>query len=347
MQIFLFNNSFTEQAQRQMETIVSFLEWDKIIVDKRWKNKIEGFEPIKHMDIEEFVRLRGRKAIIFLNIIDGYRLRKYKHIEDIFFIFRPRGLLPEESYYKSHNIIKKVILNYIEYKVIKDTDYFIFLNDKQKEHFLLKYSNLQVKLNKCRVLPNVKVMNSNLVRLEGSDSTIRIVYSGGFSKWQNIELVFEVASSIILGSNFDCVFTILTFEENFEKAKRLANYYNIMDNVVLKYVNPNELDKELISHDIGIIIRNNSIINLAASPFKVADYVSNGLGLIITQNIEEQVKDMLSKKHYFVIDYEKEELFYSEEELNKFISNMNNVNKKMDIINHYKKYISSIKKLEF
>ncbi|CDO03672.1 hypothetical protein BN988_02190 [Oceanobacillus picturae] len=348
MEIYLYSNDFSEQSIRQMKTIISFLDCKKIFLNEQWGNYLNNSTEIDYLDFQKFVDRKGSKVIIYFNIIDGYNLKKYKSFDNLLLVFRPRGILPEESYYKNNSILKKTILNFIESKVIKSTDYFIFLNNEQKQHFLLKYSKHEQKILRARILPNVKLMNevSTNSNLNYASSKVKLLYSGGFSKWQNINLVFKVVSDIIIQSGIKCEFTVLTFEGNFERAKDLARKYNITDQMILKYISPNKLDDELRNYDIGIIIRDNNLVNITASPFKVIDYISNGLGIILTDNIAGEVRNILPENFLFQIGLREKELFYSNQDLNMFVSNMVGGKNKEDILNSYKLYVSSISKID-
>lgn len=345
LNIFIYNNNLTEQSIRQMHTTISYLDYDRLYLDLKWKGVIDNITSIDFMYFDDFINMNGIKVVIFFNIIDGYYLRKYKNKTGIFFVFRPRGILPEESYYKNENVLKKIILNYIERKVISLTDYFIFLNNLQRNHFILKHKVLDNNLVNSCVLPNIKIIDETKITPNDNDIELKLVYSGGFSKWQKIDLVFKVASSLILNSEISTVFTVLTFKENFEKAKELADHYKIKDKTIIKYIPPNILDEELSKHDIGIIIRDNSIVNMTASPFKIVDYISSGLALIVTETITSELKEWLNEEHYFKLKYNNENLSYSKEELTKFAQIIYNEKPKAKIIDNYIKSISNIRKI--
>lgn len=345
MKIYIYNNNFTEQSIRQMITTISFINASEVTLNPEWKKYLKEFSSLNYMDFNYFMKGKGIKGILFFNIIDGYRLKKYK--KDVSLIFRPRGIVPEESYYKNKNKVKRIILNIIESKVIKLTDQFIFLNKEQKNHYLFKYKKHKNRINNAKLLPNVKMIDQIVNKPIKKKDKLKIVYSGGFSKWQNIDLIFDVVSNIILTCDFPCEFTILTFEENFNKARQLAHNHKIEGNIVLKYVQPNELDEELIKYDIGIIIRDNNDINLTASPFKIIDYVSNGLALILTDNITSGLNRIIKDEYYFTIEYDDDgKLSYSKKELNEFviyIANLDNAN----IIESYRNYLSGLENIKF
>lgn len=345
MKIFYYNYSFTEQSIRQLETMTSFIEGKEFYFDSCWRKKKMKNPKYKYIQFEEFLKINGEKIIIFFNVMDGKKLYKYRQKKEIKFVFRPRGITPEESYYKNKSIIKKKILNYMEKKSIKLSDYFIFLNEAQKIHFLSKYQEYTNKLENFFILPNLNKSTYNLEK-ETRKEKLKIIYSGGFSKWQNIDLIYSVVSKIIKNFNEEIVFTVLTFEKNFKKAERLAEKYGIRKNIFCKYVLPENLNKELLKHNVGIIIRDNDIINQTASPFKIIDYISSGLGLILSDNVSCLAENILDEKYYCKISYNNGNLIYSEEKIKDYIINITQKNTKIEIINNYNNYISKIKKLD-
>ncbi|MCM3610393.1 hypothetical protein M4S82_03955 [Planococcus sp. MERTA32b] len=343
MRIFVFNKDFSEQSVRQVETLLSFLDISTIVLDYEWE-KVLSNSKIEYTNFEEFHKRPGLKGILFLNILDGNYLMKYKN-KNTFYIFRPRGIVPEESYYKKKNLVKREILNFIERKVIKRVDYFIFLSDTQKAHYFNKYKSILMNKHiKSTILPNLKISEKSLFKSTVKErSPLKIVYSGGFSKWQNIELVFKTFESLL--NVYESVeFSVLTFENNFDYAEKLARKYNVFKVFKVKYVNPEILNSELRKYDVGIIIRDKSIVNSSASPFKVIDYLSNGLGLIVTDSVAEAsgLKGFLNSNSYFVIDFNAGKISYQKDNLIKFIEQILNEKTKMNIINSYNNFTKEI-----
>jgi hypothetical protein len=330
-----------------MQTILSFLDADSISLDCEWKDKLIKLDDnsLVYQSLNSFLKSCGKKSIIFFNIIDGFRVIKKCSKCRVEFIFRPRGILPEESYYKNHKIINKLFLNLVEYYVISKVNQFIFLNTPQLNHYEKKYCSLPTKANvQKNILPNIKLImgEANMPPRNGHS----IVYSGGFSKWQNVELVFEIVRSVIFDMHINCEFTILTFKDNFARAKKMAKEYSLSDYIKLKYVAPQDLDNELRKHDIGIIIRDNDVVNATSSPFKIIDYIANGLAVIITSNISWQVKQIYDESSYFILNYDNNVLSYSKDNLKKFITHCFENDIRSPRANKYINYISKIKRIK-
>ncbi|MCR3955124.1 MAG: hypothetical protein NUK57_02440 [Gudongella sp.] len=349
MKIYLYNSDYNEQSIRQMETVITYLNAEQIVTDVMWEKHIKNFTDtncIFEEGIEDFLMKNkaSKTCLVFFNIIDGIRIIRKTYKFNVKLVFRPRGILPEESYYKNKNRAKTIALNLIERFVISKIDSIIYLSEVQKNFYEKKYKRLQNKKIVKAILPNIKktakIHEDNILAYKNS-----IVYSGGFSKWQNIDLIFKLVSEIILDLNVNCVFTVLTFEKNFQNARELAEKYSIKEYVNLKYVSPNELDKELLKHNIGVIIRDNDVVNTTSSPFKVIDYISNGLAVILTDNISWQAKQILNKDSYYELKYSVEEINYNSTELKDFIIRNFENGLKKEKIDRYEHYINSIGKI--
>ena len=108
MKIYLYNKDYSEQSNRQMQTIIPYLSRYKIYSDDKWEDLLNNMYEIKNLGLERFLTHEGEKGIIFFTIMDGHKLLRYKKkYNNILYIFRPRGLLPEESYYKHGSRLRK------------------------------------------------------------------------------------------------------------------------------------------------------------------------------------------------------------------------------------------------
>lgn len=345
MILYIYNEDYSEQSIRQMETLISFIEADLVYIDSKWSEYINNEKNnLIFEDLTNYLNLKANKAIMYLNIIDGLKLMKLKK-NSTKFIFRPRGILPEESFYKNGKLFNRTVLNIVEKIVVSKTDFFIFLNKSQYDHYKYKYA-AKLNMNKnYTLLPNVKeIRKSNI-----SDEIYRdtIVYSGGFSKWQNVDMVFSLFKFIIHDLSINCSFIILTFEENFERANKLSKDYEIEMNVDIKYVEPNKLNEELSKYRFGIIVRDNDSVNRTASPFKIIDYTSNGLSIITTSNIASQAKEILRNQFIFEVDYSTNGLSFNKDDFKQFITDNMDENINNQIIRLYNEYIDNIKKVNF
>lgn len=343
--LFIFNNDISEQSKRQMITLLQYIDEKSIYLDHKWKECFHGSYRLEYTEFEKYVGMNNkRKKVIFTNIVDGFKLIMLKKKYNLYIVFRPRGILPEESYYKNRNLIKKRILDLLEFIVCKYTDNYIFLNETQKKHYIAKYKLKSEVSNKSFVLPNLKPAYQKKYRNSESDK-IKIVYSGGFSKWQHIDKVFKIFTDLA-NDNVNIFFTILTFENNFVFARELGKTYGISKLLEIKYVPEEKLSEELTKYNIGIIIRDNDIVNLTASPFKLIDYISSGLALIITDSIFEQAKFWIDEEYIFKVDFGNNGVLYNESLIKAFVRKIQRSQSNEEIILSYQNQLTKIEKIK-
>jgi len=301
--LFFFNTTKEEQAYRQIKPLVDSLSRYEYKVyyntdwDEEKKNSIANVS--EYMSLDKYIREYNEMKTLFIcfNIYDVLKLRKkIKNNQNFKIMFRPRGILPEESFLRNNSMIRKLILNIIEKKAIKESDFLCFISNNQRTHFFSKYSSL-VKRKKTIVIRNYLDYEENCISEHlRSEKTIRIVYSGGFSKWQKIEKIFEVIKKL-QDRDLNIEFYIYTFKENYRIAKKYIEDFKLESKVFVEYHAPDRLKDELKKNDIGILFRDDDIVNMSASPFKIIDYLSSGLGVIATDNIGDY-SDILKGKEY-------------------------------------------------
>ena len=142
--------------------------------------------------------------------------------------------------------------------------------------------------------------------------------------------------------SINCRFIVLTFETNFEYANKLAKDYKLESNIDIKYIEPNKLNEELSKYRFGIIIRDNDVVNRTSSPFKIIDYISNGLSIITTSNIASQANEILKNDFLFEIDYSATGLSFNQDNFKRFILDNMDENINAQIVNLYNEYVENV-----
>jgi len=229
---------------------------------------------------------------------------------------------------KNNSNIRKFLLNYIEKKVFKKCNYFCFISNGQKNYFFTKYPKITKKIN-FAIINNFLNYNNVIKSIyDDSSDEIKIVYSGGFSRWQNIDKIFEFFS--ILKKNYlnrKIIFRIYTSINSFETAKKYMKKYKI--EVELLDVPQDELISKLRKNDIGIIIREKHIVNKTASPFKIQDYLHANLEIITTKNIGDYDSIFKEKPYVFFIELNNGKINF---ELDKFLDFISNIREYKKVI---------------
>ncbi|WP_368029620.1 glycosyltransferase [Arcobacter sp. s6] len=213
-----------------------------------------------------------------------------KHKEDPNLLVDIRGSVYEEvKYYgKMNNILKFLKLfqfkNLMQYK-LKNVKYFNAVTEELKKYIIDTY---KIQNSNISVIPTISgksfTFNENKrhkIRKELglTDNDILFVFSSGSSQaWQNDDAIVNT----LIDRGFKVL--MLTKKEYLNK------------NIISKFVDYTVVSDYLNAADIGIIIRNNDIVNNVASPIKFSEYLCCGLPIIannsmaIVTNIIRQTK---------------------------------------------------------
>jgi hypothetical protein len=193
-------------------------------------------------------------------ILPTYRYFAHKIVTDL------HGAVPEElalcgSSRKSRR------LSEVEAEVFARGRYFIAVTNMMKEHFTRKYSDQA----KWIVLPTVRFNDPLEKRAAPTTSKTRpkIIYLGSGHRWQNVDRMVNLINS--LAGEF--TFTLLTpqpkcFSRISTKAKQHTD---------IRCVGHSRLDSELASADLGLVLRDDSVVNSVSCPTKLVDYLRNGV----------------------------------------------------------------------
>ncbi|HOU27005.1 MAG TPA: hypothetical protein PLD76_03005 [Paludibacteraceae bacterium] len=128
-----------------------------------------------------------------------------------------------------------------------------------------------------------KLSNDNISRasLGFLETDIIICYSGSTTKWQRIDKICELVNSLN-HSNIK----LLCMTKEIESMQIIVSEILQSNQFVIKSANnKEELSKYLNLVDFGIIIRDNSLVNMVASPIKIAEYFHAGLPIICNKYI--------------------------------------------------------------
>lgn len=130
---------------------------------------------------------------------------------------------------------------------------------------------------------NEKMRNRMREQMQIKREEIVVIFStGGGDNWQNSDLIVQLANAGF-------------------KIINLSNKEYSHPNIINKFVNYQDVPKYLCAADIGFIWRNESIVNLVASPVKFAEYLSFGLPVISNGNVG-QINDITMKYGLGIIE---------------------------------------------
>lgn len=281
--------------------------------------QFEEISSVNEIKIED-----NKKITIFYGTLEFFSVYiKFFFNNKIIKIYRSRGIMPEESYFKKKSTIKKFFLSLIEYIVLKYSDLIVTVSENQKSHYHKKY---KISLSKIVVLHNY-LTNYYLPVIKSRE--LEIVYSGGLSKWQNLETIISIFEKISK-SNDKIKFLFCVSEENKKKImpylKKLNNY------TVESYDDYENLIDRISKAAVGIILRDNNIINFCSSPFKIIDYLNAKLPMILTDNIGDYGNLLKNQNFAKLIKY----------------GHDNNIDEILDFVYYSKQnYLELVKEIDF
>jgi len=189
-----------------------------------------------------------------------------------------RGVSIEEvnEYYKINFIFKRLkIFNYkLALKNLNKYNKISVVSNSLKEYLIKNYKVIP---NKITINPSIagKDFNFNIskrreIRNElgiNDDDTLLVFSSGGEANWQNYNILFKLAEKGLKILNL---------------SKKVINHKNIMN----KFVSYAEMPLYLNAADVGIIWRDESVVNKVSSPVKFSEYICCGLPVISNYSVD-------------------------------------------------------------
>ncbi|WP_175640175.1 glycosyltransferase [Metabacillus schmidteae] len=263
---------------------------------------------------------------IFVGTMEFFEVfLKYFFRRNVKIIYRSRGVAPEESFYRNKSWFRYIILSLIELFVITLSKHIIVVSNNHKNHYLKKY---KIKEQKVSVIHNYLTKDSYNLKTSNSDK-MEIVYVGGLSKWQRIDDIKELFKKLNQ-INKDISFLICTNKSNIEAAK---DVFNEVGNINFEsYEDYDELIKRISKCTAGVILRDSNTVNECSSPFKVIDYVSAQLPIIMTDNIGDYTKTLNNKNFTFYLGdtfLDEKKLVKLEDFIKKCYENKNEIKQEM------------------
>ncbi|MCW3078051.1 MAG: glycosyltransferase [Bacteroidetes bacterium] len=147
---------------------------------------------------------------------------------------------------------------------------------KQNAHSIIPCTLNQTFENLAITENNVFAIRKNLGL---SDNDVVFAYSGSIAGWQSFELLYNFIKPTLDTKKNKLIF----FSEENANIEKLMREFP--QQVFCKKLKPAEVPHYLIAADYGLLIREESITNLVASPVKFAEYLSCGLKVIISDHL--------------------------------------------------------------
>jgi glycosyltransferase involved in cell wall biosynthesis len=307
-----------------MDNIKVILYYKDSLSNRQNKPFVDYFE--NHgISYQEVIRkneiiIEGNKMnYIFTGTTEFFGLYiKFLFTKKVKVLYRSRGIAPEESYYRNKSRLRFFILSVLESIIINISKFVIVVSENHKQHYIKKY---KVNSKKIFVIHNY-TSGKNYKQITNVNVKKEIVYVGGISKWQNIDTVHQVFKSL---SKFDDVsFLICTSKNNLKMMNEI--FADIRHTEVTAYENYDSLILRISQATSAIILRNDDIVNICSSPFKIIDYITAGLPIFMTTNIGDFSSVFDGERFIYSLDLEQVKTNFNSQKAYMFLNDvfMNN-----------------------
>ena len=210
------------------------------------------------------------------------------------FILDIHGVVPEENKLTYNSPIRYWILNVLEYFYFKKIEVAMCVTNTMRCHYEKKYTHYKGLFLIYNILPSylTEIVLHRKGNIFNDDNKVNVLYSGGISKWQNIDLMLDVIAKNI---SDHIRYTLLVNNIPFVKAK--LEERGIENLVELKSVQPDELESYYMNADYAFILRDDNVVNNVANPTKLVEYLAFGIIPIV---LSPKIGDYLSLNYEYL-----------------------------------------------
>ena len=234
------------------------------------------------------------KEIIVISILEGERSAEYEYS------------LERKGINTNSNKIRKRVayLDRKEKEIILGSDRVCCVSNAFKEHLIKKHRLNTVNIE---ILPNgadssifhfdEKLRNKTRKRL-GLEDRFVLVYCGDMLAWQMFSTMLRLFQTIQTLEK-EAHFLILTpFKDKAIEHIKEANLSK--DDYTLLSVEHNLVPAYLAASDMGLLLRENHLLNKVASPIKFPEYVLCGLPVMMTEGIGDY-SDIMKTQDFGIV----------------------------------------------
>ncbi len=184
------------------------------------------------------------------------------------------GVFPEElGYYGKKTAAALYTL--IEMIIVRNSRAIIVVTDAMADHYRAKYRGLRAAIHTIPIFDDFPVG-----RRSGRADSPHIpvaVYSGGTQKWQNVDLMLEAVGKV----RYPLSVVILT--PDVARCEEKVAQYGLTGGVHVRTVPKSEVYRHYTRADLGFILRDDSVVNRAACPTKLVEYLACGVIPVVLQ----------------------------------------------------------------
>lgn len=232
---------------------------------------------------------RHRISIVHVHCFDGVpgmvlRLRK---LLGVHCLMDMQGAVPEEVAYLGTSAAIVQRLEDRERKALGAYDSVFCVSRKMVEYVARKYGAAESKLLivPCCV-PRALVgehleQRHEMRRKLGLESKLVLVYSGGTDTYQRVPEMCALFANLAKQRD-DVFWLILSWGDHELFRRNLAQLGVDPQRFCLKSLSQNEVHDHLVAADVGLLLREDHVLNRVSSPTKFAEYLAAGVPVITT-----------------------------------------------------------------
>jgi glycosyltransferase involved in cell wall biosynthesis len=291
-----------------------------IIADRDNKKKIKVFSFKRHFfkpfflfDLARFLA-QGKRIILQKKVKIIHAQGLYSAFIAIIFkffisrqikvVFDVHGLVPQEYVWLKKGRkwgVAFICLKIIERLCASKNDYLICASESLKRYFKKIY---KVK-RKIDVIPNISLfptrdlnelnrVKADLKKQFNLEDSVVLLHIGSFLQWTDTEKTVEIFTK--LREFFPRVFLlIVTYEKQEKISSFLIKNKIVASEFLVTHVPHDEIPQYAPIGDLGLVIRDNSLINQVAFPTKFSEYLACGVPVLCSSSIKDIAHDV--KKH--------------------------------------------------
>lgn len=149
------------------------------------------------------------------------------------------------------------------------------------------------------------------------EGRIIIGYSGGTQKWQNIQDIILLSKKLhsVDSRIFLLIYTNQSISAYEEELSHLgSNNYKILS------LSSHDIPSYLQIFHIGLLLRDDLILNIVSSPTKICEYLAAGIPVVCTSSSGDYKRSVINYKTGYILDYKRGKAYI--EDLYEFILNV-------------------------
>lgn len=206
------------------------------------------------------------------------------------YVFDMRGIYPEEgsflfpSWHKGSLNFKA--WKWIEGYMLRSADHIVVVSERFRQHVLSEYpayaDDLEKKISTIVCGIATGTMLDRLPSRMSPHNPIRLVYSGTLDGWTSPQLLAETYRKIVVGNPQQVFWLNIYTTSNQDAIRDALKAVEIGDDkYAIQRLRSDEVQSKLRENDIGILVRESSVVNMVSFPVKLGEYLAAGLPVVI------------------------------------------------------------------